>query len=68
MIKRYYYINKKNICFLRFLLEAYEGIAIFETIDAKKSIILVYIACGVLNEFDMLINELKKDFAVYELV
>ncbi|MBW1650024.1 MAG: DUF4911 domain-containing protein [Deltaproteobacteria bacterium] len=68
MIKRYYYINKKNIYFLKFLLEACEGIATFETINAKKGIILLYIACGALNEFDMLINELKKDFTIYELL
>ncbi|MBW1615524.1 MAG: DUF4911 domain-containing protein [Deltaproteobacteria bacterium] len=68
MIKKYYYINKKNIYFLRFLLEAYDGIANFETIDANKGLILLYIARGALDEFDMLINELKKDIAVYELL
>ena len=68
MIKKYYYINKKNIYFLKFLLEAYEGIATFETIDAKKGIILLYIAYGALEDFNMLINQLRKDFAVYELL
>ena len=67
MIKKYYYISKKNICFLKFLLEAYEGIATFETVNAKKGIILIYIAYGAAEEFNMLINELRKDFAVYEL-
>ena len=68
MIKKYYYISKKNICFLKFLLEAYEGIATFETVNAKKGIILIYIAYGAAEEFNMLINELRKDFAVYELL
>ena len=45
-IKRLYRIEKKAICFFRFILEGYDGIAILETLDAKAGIIALHIAPG----------------------
>ena len=45
-IARYYRINRKDISFLRFILEAYEGIAVLTTMDPLEGVVKVTMAPG----------------------
>ncbi len=36
-IKKYYRIERKEICFLKFIFEAYDGIAMLTTVDPDSS-------------------------------
>mmetsp|Transcript_23761 Transcript_23761/g.11456 ORF Transcript_23761/g.11456 Transcript_23761/m.11456 type:complete len:85 (+) Transcript_23761:170-424(+) len=66
-LKKSYYIDKKEIYFLKFLLEAYDGIAVMETIDSKQSIIILHVAPGCKDELNMLIKGLADDIKLTEL-
>ncbi len=44
--QRYFRINRRNISYLRFILEAYDGVAVLTTVDAREGIVKVLIAPG----------------------
>ena len=60
-IKRYYRVDRREIAFLRFILEAYDGIAVLETLDSKSGIVVFHIALGCEADVDAILQDLKKD-------
>jgi hypothetical protein len=44
--RRYYRIDRRQINFVRFTFEAYEGVAVVTTLDAAAGIVVVCIAPG----------------------
>ena len=63
-IKRYYRVDRREIAFLKFILEAYDGIAVLETLDSKSGIVVLHIAPGCETYIDALLQDLKTDFLV----
>ena len=57
--KRSYRIDSSNIGFLKFILEAYEGMAQLTTIDPALGFIDVFIAPGCEQDFELLLSHLK---------
>lgn len=45
-IEKYYRIEKKDVCFLRFVFEACEGIAVITTVDPSEGIVMLCIPPG----------------------
>ena len=66
-IKKYFRIDRKEICFLKFIIEAYDGIAVLTTIDPVKGIIVINIAPGCEEEVEMIIQDLKKTIMIESL-
>ena len=66
-IRQLYCIERKAICFFRFILEAYDGIAILETIDPKTGLIALHIAPGCEEMVDGIIEDLSVDYLVESL-
>ena len=60
-VKRYYRVDRREIAFLRFIFEAYEGLAIIETLDPESGVIVFYIAPGCESNVDMILRDLKGD-------
>jgi len=60
-IKRYYRVDRREIAFLRFIFEAYDGIAIIETLNSESGLIVIYIAPGCEPDVDMILGDLKSD-------
>ena len=60
-IRRYYRVDRREIAFLRFVFEAYEGLAIIETLNPESGDIVFYIAPGCESDVDMILKELKGD-------
>ena len=50
--------------FVKFIFEAYDGIAVVETIDRSRSMIKLHVAPGCETDVDDLIRALKKDIAI----
>ena len=44
--QRYFRINRRDISYLRFILEAYEGVAVLTTVDPGEGIVKILIAPG----------------------
>ena len=60
-IKRYYRVDRREIAFLRFVFEAYEGLAMIETLNPELGIIVFYIAPGCEPDMDMILRDLEGD-------
>jgi hypothetical protein len=58
-IKRYYRVDRRDIAFLRFIFEAYEGLAMIETLNPESGAVVFYIAPGCESEVDMILRDLK---------
>ena len=59
-----YFIEKKSVGFVKFIFEAYDGIAVVETIDRPTTLIKLHVAPGCEQDVDDLINELKKEILI----
>ena len=64
---RYYRVDRREIAFLRFIFEAYDGIALVKTIDAQKGLILLYIAPGCEQDVDFVLRDLEKQIMIEHL-
>ena len=59
--QRYYRVERRDISFLRFILEGYEGAAVLTTVDADNGIVGVRIAPGREQEIAALLDALTAD-------
>ena len=64
--KIYFRIDRREISFLRFILEAYDGIAVVTTISSGEGIVRLSIAPGCEKEVESVLNKLKKDILIEE--
>jgi hypothetical protein len=67
MLHREYKVDKTRIGFIKFIFEAYEGVAVATTLDARTSRIRLAIAPDLAEEVFEIIGDLKKDFAFHAL-
>ena len=63
-VKRYYRVNRRDIAFLKFIFEAYDGLAIIETLNPESGVVVFYIAPGCETDADMLLTDLKADIMI----
>ena len=67
MVKKEYVVDKTMIGFIRFIFEAHEGVAVATTLDSKKGHIRLAIAPDRLITAQLIVEDLKKDFAFNEI-
>ncbi len=60
-------VEKNRIGFLKFIFEAYEGLAVITTLNAKKGYIRFAIAPDCIEETLVILNDLKKDIIINEV-
>jgi len=65
--KKYLRVDRRRIAFLKFIFEAYDGIANLTTIDAGLGIISVNIPDGCGDSVDDLLDELGRDILIEPL-
>jgi hypothetical protein len=66
-VKRYYRVDRREIAFIKFIFEAYDGIAGMRTIDPLKGIIKFHIAPGCEEQVDRILLDLKKKILIRRL-
>ena len=59
-----YRVDRREIAFLKFILEAYDGIATLKTEDAMRGIIRLHIAPGCEKQLAEILQDLKKDILI----
>lgn len=57
-------VERKAISKIRFILEAYEGIAVVETMDPRAALIRLHIAPGCENIVDNVLSELNHEYFI----
>jgi hypothetical protein len=60
----YYRLDRRQIAFIKFILEAYDGVATLETIDPQKGIVLFYIAPGCEQQFQDILRDLSTEIMI----
>ena len=63
-IKKYFRIDRREIAFLKFIFEAYDGIVTITTVEPDKGIVRLCIAPGCENDVEMILQDLKKDILI----
>ncbi len=67
MPERYFQINRRDIAYFRFILEAHEGLATLSTLDARKGAVGLTIADDFVDEVDSLLAALGKEIVMTEI-
>ena len=62
--KKYYRVERKNIAFLKFIFEGYDGIAVITTVDRPKGIVMFRIPPGCENDVDVVLQDLGKKMMI----
>ena len=63
----YYRVDRREIAFLKFILEAYDGIGIIKTQDPARGVISIHIAPGCQKQVTEILQYLKKDILIEPL-
>ena len=63
-IQKYFKLDRKSIAFLKFILEAYDGIAVMRTLDSQSGIVELMIAPDFEKEADELLTHLGYEFEI----
>jgi hypothetical protein len=59
-----YRVDRRQIAFLRFLFEAYDGIATLTTLDAHTGIVMLRIAPGCNREVETVLQEIEQEILI----
>ena len=62
----YYRVDRSRIAFVKFILEACDGIATMSTVDPQKGIVLFRVAPGCEPDFNHVLSDLKKEILFEE--
>ncbi|CAB1080913.1 hypothetical protein D1AOALGA4SA_8581 [Olavius algarvensis Delta 1 endosymbiont] len=60
-IKQRYRVDRSKIAFLRFIIEAYDGLAILTTLDSEAGFIELRIAPGCVRDVETILEDLEHD-------
>jgi hypothetical protein len=63
-IKKRYRVDRRKIAFIRFILEAYDGLAILTTLDSGTGLVEFQIAPGCEQDVAAILHDLKKDILI----
>jgi len=66
-IQKKYRVDRKNIGFIKFIFEAYDGVAVVSTVDPQKNLLMLSIAPGLVEVSNMIVKDLQKDFLFEEV-
>jgi len=56
-----YRVDRREIAFLRFVIEGYDGIAVLSTLDAREGIVVLHVAPGCEDTIETIMADLSKE-------
>ncbi len=65
--RQYYRVDSREISFLRFILEGYDGLAVLTTLDARSGKVVLTVAPGCEQDVSTVIRGLKKEMLIEPL-
>jgi len=63
-VSKKFRVDTSQISFLKFILEAYEGMAQLTTLDPGLGLVEIYVAPGCMKDFESIIMDLKKQMLI----
>ncbi len=61
---KYYRVDRREISFLKFIVEAYEGVALVRTVDPGNGLIALHIAPGCESDVDVILKDLGRNILI----
>ena len=58
-IQQYYRVDRREIHYLKFILEGYDGLAVMRTIDPQAGLVVLHIPPGCEKDVDAILEDLK---------
>jgi hypothetical protein len=66
-VRRYYRVDRREIHFLKFILEGYDGVAVVRTVDPTAGLVALHIGVGCQSIVDMIIKDLERQIRIEPL-
>lgn len=66
-VRRYYRVDRREIHFLKFILEGYDGVAVVRTVDPLAGLVVLHIGPGCQAVVDMIIKDLEREIRIEPL-
>ena len=63
-LEKIFRIDRREIAYLRFIFEAYDGLAVVTTIDSQSGIVALHISPGCEAEVERILEDLGKDMMI----
>lgn len=63
-IKKKYRVDSSKICFIKFILEAYDGMVQLTTLNPKLGLIEIFMAPGCAEDVEKIIMDLKQQMLI----
>lgn len=60
-VRKYYRVDRRQISFLKFIIEAYDGAALVRTIDPSSGTVALHIAPGCESVVETVLSDLKNE-------
>ncbi|MEA1970228.1 MAG: DUF4911 domain-containing protein [Thermodesulfobacteriota bacterium] len=67
VIKRKLRLNRKDIAYVKYILEGYEGLATITTVDKDNSVVQLSILPDFAYDVDGILEALKEEIDIYEI-
>lgn len=61
-------MDRREISFLKFVFESYEGITMFSTIDPELGIVEFHISPGCESDVEMILNDLQNSIMIEPMI
>ena len=65
--RQFFRVIRRDIWYLHFIIESYEGLATVSTVDPKKGIVQIMTPVSRVDDMTVLLRELAKDIILQEL-
>jgi hypothetical protein len=66
-VRKYYRVDRREIHYLKFILEGYDGVAVVRTVDPLAGLVVLHIGPGCQGVVDMVIKDLEKEIRIEPL-
>ena len=63
-LRRYYRVDRREIHFLKFILEGYDGVAVIRTVNPLAGLVVLHIGPGCQGVVDMVIRDLEREIRI----
>ena len=63
-LKKFYRVDRRSIAFMKFTIEAYEGLGFLSTVDPGSGLVVLHIPPGREAEADTLISALGNEILI----
>lgn len=63
-VQWYFKINRRDIAYMKFILESYEGLGVLRTIDPRGGIVEVMVPPGLEEDMEMVLEGLRHEISI----